>query len=283
MAVSGITLRSLMISIILGMGVLGIGLVLFADQIYRQQAYISKQNTVSDVIAHEVGRIQDNLIELQKNLAGRLVHEKEFLQAYQSADKQRLHDWLKQEFKRYFVTAGLLDLQSLTVYDEASNPLLSVSSAELGSSEVIVCQQHASISIKRPRAERVKYHAILCQQDGRLYSSLFVPVGGLKPIGYLQLTADTVFNLRKLEGLLRMPVRILTREKWELYRSQDWPDSLLGERYLIADYWLKDSSKQPVLDVQIANDLAQFNATLNQQRDLVIGAAILLTEVSLFF
>lgn len=278
------TLRSIIIAIIFGLGIVGVVLVWFADNVYRTLAYKSQEESIAQLVARETARISENLTELQKSLGIRLVHEDNFLEAYRQRDAEKLNYWLQQEFNRYFVTAGLLDLKALTVYDETGFPMLTVGNSESIGKKDVFCEAQRQAILGRRGSSRLKPHFIICDADKQPLSSLFITIGGLRPRGYLQVVANSVYNLKKLETILEMPLRMTTTDNAVLYESALWPSSMEDDDNLIVKYILSGTleDSEPTI-IEVAYDLTIFNNTINHNRDLVIGAAVLLISLAIVF
>ena len=130
-------------------------------------------------------------------------------------DQDALKTALNDEFGRGAITGGQVKALGLSVYDPALVPLCEVWRA----TAAILPAPVRDAVLKREGAERLKliWRAWLDGDEPRL--SAFVPVGGLRLIGYVAVHADPIHALGPLDERLGMAVEVL---------------SLNGERKLLA-------------------------------------------------
>lgn len=65
---------------------------------------------------------------------------------------------------------------------------------------------------------------------------MLAPIGGLQPVGYLQLETDPITALAPLETELGMPIRIVAPSGQPAFQSRNWPGGISGEHTIYATH-----------------------------------------------
>jgi len=195
-----LTLQSTLAVTIFFIGLVGLVLVLSTEYIYRKFALEHQEKAYEVLLSIKTSDLINQLIDHQKDLGFSLQSEDEFISAFENRNTNDLVSRLDQEFNQYFVTTSLLKLEKITIYDESLNRLAtSERSTTPSNTGVAPCdaliQSVKSLAI----AKRLKPRSQLCLFDGRPLLSTLVPIGNLRPKGYIQVTSDPAHMLAKIQ------------------------------------------------------------------------------------
>ena len=150
------------------MGMLGIVLALYVDVSYRNIALDHQRVGIQEILRL---RVQDLLSELEKNsrnLGQSLQNDANFRKNLREHNLPAVNDYLQQHFHQYFVTAGILKLNSLIVHDKQ----LKIITTAIDDSETatdrggLPCQSLHDAARLRRGVERLKVISQLCMTDG---------------------------------------------------------------------------------------------------------------------
>ena len=101
---------------ILSMGLITIALILLTGEAYRRLALDNQRQTLATVVASETDRIMQTLAEKSRQLGLDIQHHPDVRNALLNNDGTEVHS-LADQFTRFFVTAGILKLEALWVFD----------------------------------------------------------------------------------------------------------------------------------------------------------------------
>ncbi len=258
------------------MGLLALGLVLSADAIYRERSHTQQISALTGIIELAAEKRLAELKRKSAELGNRLQQESALRQAFKYRDIETLRFWLDQEFHRYFVTAGILNLERLFLLDLELQP---VAASNEGESQIRPldqsCAELHQSALSRTLVERIKPLARLCQDQGHSSLISLISLGGLKPIGYLQISVDIGSAFAHMHQELGTPVRILQPDGSVAGQSTDWPATLpAAEDFLLFDYQYPADAEFPLLTIQAISDVRAFHADLNRTRNLIAGGAM---------
>ncbi len=265
------------------MGVMGLLLALATGEVYRLLALESQRSSLSHLVHLESRELLKSLEGASRDLGMAAQVSPAFKEAYAGRDAQALTQALNNHFNQYFVTAGVLKLIKLAAYDEAFNLIAQSSDAQGEDLDMTrVCARLLSRARQRRGSQRLKTLSDLCLHQGVPYHGLVVPIGGLRVNGYLLVITDPVHNLIVTEHDLDMPVRMLLNDATPVYKSDTWPGESEGEGRLLVRYTLRNGQKEPVLSIEVLNDIHELNSRLSDTRYLVMSLAALVTSIAVF-
>ncbi len=262
---------------ILLMGLFSIALVFLSAEIYRHHAIENQRAALVDLVELKA----DDLLQNLKDNAGRLgleiQHDKPFRSAYKNNDQDSLQSLLDNRFHQYFVTAGILKLEKLRVYDKHFD-LVTESTA--GTTDFPAGSACTGMSGRtRTGPARLKPFARLCTAHENPFLSVIVPIG-LRPDGYVQVITDPLHDLKHMEADLGMPLKLSLANGKTSYISESWDSSQADETAMIVDYSLQSIDSLNILSTSLLVDMKDFFKNLNKTRNmimLVVGLATLLT------
>jgi len=265
------------------MGVLGMALALATGGVYRELALDNQRSALANLINLKVHDLLDGLEEKSRELSTDLHREPTFRAVFDARDREAVSKLLDSQFHRYYQTANVIKLEKLYAFD-AEYSLFAESSE--GSSAIdkgeVVCGDLMRRARLRRGADHLKMLSELCLSGGRLYQAVVVPIGGLRPVGFLVVISDPAHSLIPLGAALGMPLRLARADGGEVYRSPAWPGADAFDKVLVADYVLKTKAMEDALTVSMATDLKPLAAKLREARNIVLLVAGIVTLLAVF-
>jgi diguanylate cyclase (GGDEF)-like protein/PAS domain S-box-containing protein len=259
--------------------------ILVSDGIHRKLAYNEHRTAIQAQVDLKIEDIISETARHQKELGFRLQGEKEFKESFGDGDYDRLRDWVLLEYNRYFVTAGVLDLHHVWVWDKRFNPLIRTHDVEKTvRAPSTNCMNWITDARRRTGAEQLKAMSGMCVVNDRLMHYSVVTIGGLIPRGYLQTITNPVLNLQQLSEQLGLPIRVRDSAQAILYESESWSELTdSGVHTLVSTSELVDIDDDARLYVESLVDLEPFDASMNRSRNFLMLAVIPLIFVIFWF
>jgi len=259
------------------MGLLGLALALATGEIYRYQALENQRMALEELVQLSVNEQLRDLEERARDLGLAVQSEAGFRRALASGQREALLEQLLNQFRQYLVTANIIKLEKLVVYDTDYHPL---GTARAGTTVVTNNDTPGCPAlIKRARigAERIQSLAALCLNNNQARYTVLVPVGVPKPIGYIEVVTDPAPVLARIEAKLGAPVRIRDPRDRRIYVSKAWPPPDAMHDTLVAEHVLTTTTGEPVLKIAVLRDVERLQQGLARTRWLVMVLAIATT------
>ena len=282
MRIEALSIKAVTVTIFLMIGLVAIVLSLFAGSYFRQAALEAQMNSLSRVI--EVAS-QETLKEVRNHtfdLGMNLGHNKDLVLALQHAnktgDRQKLVSLLDDPFINGFVGFSKIDLKKLRVYS-LDLELVGESSAGIEGLDKQLVSSLAGLVRKRKETDRLKaIDALWLSSQGPLYSTL-VPLGGLRPVGYLEVIINPAFNLPEIGKITNTPVSIYSMAGMLL--NTDEQDRAKG--YLPVEFILFTSDGEPAFRIIGYEDVEKLNLAMEQTQIVTTIGFLALTLITLLF
>lgn len=257
------------------MGFLGILLAVLVAETYRGYAIESQRTGFEQIIGLQVNALLDGLTRVSHDLGQALQGDKKFREFLRKKDDSGLDEHLQSQFHQYFVTAGIVKLESLAVYDKDFK-LFSRAIADSASVNAN-CPDLYPRAAKRKGALRLKTITELCLVDGKPYFSMLLPIGGLRVKGYLEIVTDPIYSLQAIENNLGMPLRIRYKNGKTAYESPQWPTDLSDTKGLVASYRPLTEQGQEAFTLSLLKDVSEFEAQLELAQNKYVAAVVLIS------
>jgi len=260
-----VSLRTRLIAGMMVLAVAGFSLVLITGYLYRDLAYQNQRNAITELIGLKIINILDELSEISKLLGMEVQSMPVLRSAIKNRDLDKVRNLLDMQYKRYFVTSGMLKLKDIYVFDENFEFMVNSSNGPSNLKEnpqLLSCRDMTTLAKKRAGAHRLKPMSQLCTKN---YESLFgviVPVGTLDPFAYMLLVSDPAHNVIQLEETLGDPIRILRYSDEVVYQSPNWPAADHIDDYLISHHILRAPNGTTLLKTQAARDIEPYRKQL---------------------
>lgn len=262
-----LSLRATLGLTIIVMGLLAVVLALTTGEVYRDLAVSKQQTALSDLIGIKTRDLLRELEARSRDVGLQLQHDPAFRQAFDTVNDAQLREQMSNQFHQYFVTAGVLKLERL---DARSADFRLVASSVGSDSHLAetaaVCPGLIERARNRVGADRLKSLSELCLYRGQPYQSVIVPIGGLRPRGYLEIITDPTHSLKPVEAALSMPLQILRANGELIYQSTGWPEDEELARMLVASHGLETASGQAAIVVAVASDMHGLHEDLQTTR-----------------
>ncbi|WP_455366382.1 ATP-binding protein [Kaarinaea lacus] len=282
---------SLRLSLTIGiaiMGILGVILALYVDVTYRRIALDNQRVAIEEIMRLRVGDLLAELEGYSRDLGQTVQNNHEFRRNLQAHNRDNLHHYLQQHFHQYFVTAGILKLNSLIVHDAQLNSVAIVvdDAPDAVSRGGAACQSLHDVADTRSGVDRYKVISELCLYDGYPFMHVLIPIGGLRLLGYLEVVTDPTYTVSHIEKELGMPLRIEFLDHSIAFQSAQWPEDGVPEHTIVARYAPKSGLGQEAFRLSVIRDVSQYETQLLQTRTalmLTVAAATLLVALAMLF
>jgi len=274
-----LSLRFSLVFSILAMGFLGVLLAIFVGEQYRQFAVDSQRSAFQEIIHLQINTVLDELEKNSKKLGQSVQTGSKFRKIFKARDIQNINQHLVSQFHQYFVTAGIIKLSRLTVYD-INLQYITHAVSENQQSDILgkkICGSLSSRAASRQGSERLKIISELCQMNEEPYFSVLVPIGGLRITGYIEVLSYFSSSVSLIENKIGMPVKLTLPNDVEVYRSDIWPDENIEANAILTNYLVETDAGTAVLNVSVVHDVKLFKERLEETRNTVLILAFVAT------
>lgn len=286
MRIERLSIKTLTVGVLLLLGLLPLVHTFVAKLHFRDAALASQVKSLSRVV--EVAS-REALEQMRRQViaAGHAIQaRREFRDAFRRAldgDLGKLQSALDEPFDKGFVGAGVVDLIKLRAYDTEFRPVAR-SRKGVGSLGAELPRFLHEIVTNREGVDRLKAAGGLWQSPAGPHYSIVIPVGNLRPIGYLELVADPLFNLSRVADMIRLPLAIHHATGELLARSPSFEQRVAGHRddFLPVTYELSDAGNTPVYRLVAYEDVTQLYAEMHNTQVVVTLGFLGLTGLVLF-
>lgn len=267
---------------ILAMGGLGILLAQYVGETYRQVAIDSQRVAYRDIVHLRVGDLLSELKKYSQDLGHATQNHTGLRQAMKTKDRDRVEKYLNSQFHQYFVTVGVLKLNSLIAHDAKLNRV-GIAWDEHQQASGIGGRSCDDLLIRaRSRAgpQRLKMISELCLTGDYPFLHVLVPIGGLRVLGYLEIVTDPTHSLIAIERDLGMPVKIKLFAGKLMYESTDWPAEESTESVIIATHVHKAGSGKSAFTVAVVRDIKEYQQQLRSTSNTLMLSASIVTLIA---
>jgi PAS domain S-box-containing protein len=280
MRIESLSIKSATVAIISMIGVVAIVLSLLAGAYFRKSALDAQMTSLSRVLEVATQEMLQRLREHGASLGMKLAHSEKLVSAFDvavnSGNSNRLIELLDDPFISGFVGFSDINLVKLRVYSPALE-FVGESSTGLKGIEQKLPGHLAGTLTTRSRQDRLKaVDALWLSARGPLHSSV-IPLGGLRPVGYLEVVIDPLFNLAGISGITRTPVSIYSMSG-ELVNSVNHGDA---DEYLPVEYVLFTPDNQPAFRIVGLEDVAILSAEMARIRTVSVSGFLVLAIATL--
>ncbi len=256
--------------ILVVLGTAAVGLSWFSGRLILDGALESQTQTLSRIIG-VAGEETLRQVHKQAGDLGSSTQQNSTLRAgFKAGDRGAMRDVLDEQWHQRYVTLGILKLIRLRVYDLDLNLVAESREGASGLPRELPHFLYAQAS-DRSGADRLKLIGGLWLSPlGPAYSVL-VPLGGLRPIGYVEVVADPVHNLRAVEEMIEAPLAIAHPDGKVRYRSEGWAERSGGDSLPVAHVF-DGADGRPAVRLGAQEDVSELFAR-NRRTQLTSVAA----------
>ena len=285
MRVERLSIRTLTVGVLILLGLIPLAHTFIAKLHFRDAALDSQVKSLSQVV--EVAS-REALAEMRQQMvtAAHAVQARPELRSglrrALDGDRKALQDALDEPFLKGFVGAGRIDLVKLRAFGRDFTPIARSRQGidDLGPELPGPLSQTVR---GRTGVDRIKAAGGLWQHDNRPLYSVIVPIGELKPVGYLELVTDPLFNLSGVAEMVQMPLVIEDSAETALFQSPDYGRDVIpaGDDFVPAAHTLADANGAPAYRMVAYEDVAELYADMHDTQVTVTFWFSLLTLIVL--
>ncbi len=262
------------------LSLLSMGLVMVAWNVYSEFLLENNEHVARERITRESMLVLTNVENIAESVGMYTQHQPAFRHAFRDRDSSALAVALDDQFHQYQVSVGNLKLVQFYVYD-AEFQLLASSNLgpPVSNASETICHDGIETVSRRQGSDQLKILSGICPSQGGGYSTMILPVGGLRHKGYLQLVYDPYYALKSLEKSLAMPLAIISVTDDVIYRSSSWRATSDSKDVVVAGVWLRDINGLPISRLQVQQDLRDLMGRAADARNrllLLAGGVTLL-------
>ncbi|RKZ68278.1 MAG: hypothetical protein DRQ44_04660 [Gammaproteobacteria bacterium] len=285
MKIESLSIKSSTIAIFSMIGITAIVLSLFAGTYFKQAALDAQMTSLSRVIEVASQEMLKKVRNRTFDLGMKLSHSRELISAVNSfkgtnntGDKEQLVKLLDDPFVNGFVGVYEIDLNKIRVYN-MDMELVAQSSAGRKNLEDKLAGYISTVVSNRKAPDRLKaIDALWMSAQGPLFSTL-VPLGGLRPVGYLEIVVNPVFNLPDIGKITKTPVHFYSMSGKQL----DSNDQEVTSGYLPVAFTLLASDGEPAFKIIGYENISELSSEMDQTQTVTITGFLLLSLSTLLF
>ncbi|MDX1810517.1 MAG: methyl-accepting chemotaxis protein [Gammaproteobacteria bacterium] len=284
------SLRVLIVSVLLLLGTVAVSIIMYQSYSLQSAAENAQRKTLSNILRITSNEVVEKTSEILAELAGETQKPREFKKAIrklmkdpsQSEANKTVVDALNLEFYKKFVTANIVKLKKIRLYDLDFN-FITESTEGLQFTNKQLPEQLLLQAKPRKKTDRLKIIGTLWQHQNQTLYSILAPLGGLRQLGYMEVTIDLSHNLKNLDTVTGLPIQILLPDETAVYTSENW-EALQNESSLIIKHSIRDNGGEAMLTIQAIEDLSSMyanfktsNLTVVIVASIAFGAALILS------
>lgn len=286
MKIESLSIKSSTIAIFSMIAFIAIILSLLAGSYFKQTALDAQINSLARVIEVASQEMLKKVRSHTFDLGMKLGHSTELISTVKSsvravnvaADKKHLIKLLDDPFINGFVGFSEIDLKKIRVYDLAFELIGESSTGPENLSNKLADYIEAVISNRKPSDRLKAIDALWMSAEGPLFSTL-VPLGGLRPVGYLEIIVNPVFNLPDIGNITKTPVSIYSM----LGEQINTNEQVITAGHLPVEYTLHASDGTPAFRVVGYENIDELNREMRQTQTVTISVFLLLSLSTLLF
>jgi len=196
------------------------------------------------------------------------------------SDREGLAKKLSGLFHTKFVNTGVLELNKVRLYDKDLN-LLAQSEEGVVDLPAKMPEELRKQAAGREGASRMKRLGAMWSWNNQPFYSTLVPLGGLRLLGYTEIVASPVFQLKSLSDTVGLPVILRNTDGSELLKTGDWEQEQ-NESRSVVDYTANSSLGQPAFTVAALEDFTNLNAEVQDIQMKILFIYVVLISVGIF-
>lgn len=285
MKIESLSIKSSTIAIFSMIGITAIVLSLFAGTYFKQAALDAQINSLSRVIEVASQEMLKKVRNRTFDLGMKLGHSRALISAVNTFNhtntagaKKQLIRLLDDPFINGFVGVYEVDLNKIRVYN-LDLELIGQSSAGRKDIENKLADYITAIVNNRKAPDRLKaIDALWASAQGPLFSTL-VPLGGLRPVGYLEIVVNPVFNLPDIGNITKTPIHFYSMSGKRL----DDNEQKITDELLPVEFTLLASDDTPAFKIIGYENINALSSEMDQTQTVTITGFLLLSLSSLLF
>ncbi len=286
MKIESLSIKSSTIAIFSMIGLIAIILSLSAGTYFKQTALNAQVNSLSRVIEVAAQEIIEKVRNHSFDMGTKLGHSRELISTVKSStrminvavNKKILVKLLDDPFVNGFVGFSEIDLKKIRVYDLKLELIAESSAGSKNIDDGLPAHIVKRFTNRNPSDRLKAVDAMWISEQGPLFSTL-VPLGGLRPVGYLEIVVDPVFNLPGISNITKTPVSIFSISGHQL-------NSISLEitgGHLPVEFTLLASDGTPAYRIVGHENIDELTKQMERTQTVTISSFLLLSLSSLLF
>ena len=282
MKIESLSIRSSTVAIFSMIGVTAIVLSLFAGTYFKQAALDAQIDSLSRVIEVASQEMLKQVRDRTFELGMKLGHSRELISTINTTggtvDKEQLVKLLNDPFVNGFVGFSEIDLEKIRAYN-LKLELIGESNTGPENLSGELSAYLSEIVANRKSSDRLKaVDALWMSDEGPLFSTL-VPLGGLRPVGYLEIIVNPVFNLPDIGNITKTPVRIYSMSGEQINTNKQE----ITDGHLPVEFILLASDGTPAFRIAGYENIDELSREMDQTQIVTISGFLLLSLSTLIF
>ena len=279
-----VSARLLVLGLLTLFSVVAVVAILAATYYFKDKAFEAHKALSLQFVAVTTLQANNELLALSKEFGADLQRDKKLRKLLKKASKKgapadALASKLNEVFHRRFHTTGLLNIIKSRAY---SSDLTLLATSKEGSRSLNSGPPAAFLKkqlLARKGSARLKFLGGYWHRGDASYYSLFVPIGGLRLAGYLELTVDPVHNLKVIETPLASAISVMLPNREIQYQTDSWPTDM--SNYSISEYPYANAQGDTILLMAVAFDNSAMINDFNFGQLVMVLALVLVAIVFL--
>ncbi|MBX2807054.1 MAG: GGDEF domain-containing protein, partial [Cellvibrionaceae bacterium] len=254
---------------VLFLGTVTVLIALFSSHIYYSIARGYQQQSLVKIAKIQSKEILDELKKNSYDLITSLTQEKKFADAIKNSNTEEIKTLIEQNFYRYFVTAGIIKLEKIKIYDKNEKFIAeSITPNRKNAEKIHGCKNMIGKITSKKGADRHRPLYELCAKNGRASLTIIKSIGLIKK-GYIEIVVDPLYNLKNLEKSFDTPISILSPTSDKIiYQSQSIDNNI--NSYLSTKFPILGNENQPIAKIQLHQNIDDFSSKLNGTRNIFL-------------
>ncbi|MBE9559350.1 MAG: hypothetical protein IMF15_01110, partial [Proteobacteria bacterium] len=285
MKIESLSIKSSTIAIFSMIGITAIVLSLFAGNYFKQSALDAQMSSLSRVIEVASQEMLKKVRDRTFDLGMKLGHSRELISTVTSlsrsknaANEKHLINLIDDPFVNGFVGVYEIDLNKIRVYNMDLELVAQSSAGRRNLDGRLADHIVAKVSNRTPTDRLKAVDALWMSDQGPLFSTL-VPLGGLRPVGYLEIVVNPVFNLPDIGNITKTPVHFYSMSGHQL----DSNHQKITEGLLPVAFTLHASDGAPAFKIIGYEDIDELSSEMDQTQTVTITGFLLLSLSTLLF
>lgn len=282
MNIESLSIKSSTIAIFSMIAVIAVVISLFAGRYFKQAALDAQMDSLSRVIEVASQELLKQVKSRTFDLGMKLGYSRELISAVgSSADvlqPEQLVQILDDPFVSGFVGFSKVDLNKIRVFNLQLELIgeSSIGPENLGDKPASYI---SDIVTNRKVSDRLKaIDALWISPNGPLYSTL-VPLGGLRPVGYLEIIVNPVFNLPDIGKITNTPVHIYSMSGSLINTNkQD-----ISDQHLPVEFTLYASDGTAAFNIAGYENINELSQEMDHAQLITITGFLILSFATLLF
>jgi len=283
MQLKNFSIKSLTVTNFFIFGISAVILSILAGSNYRSAALEDETRILQRIIKLASNGVISKLHDQSKELAAVTEKANSFRKALKAPNepdkKELIVKRLNDQFSQRWVTAEIIDLEKIRIYDLEFNLIAQSSKGSTTLPQKLpnfIYEQAKS----RKGGERLKAIGGLWQDSRNAYYSVLAPIGGLRLRGYIEIVTDPSLNLKSIESILNVPLKIIASSEKTTFESKNW--KIDAADTLVVNFELPDAENNPALHLKIIEDIKIFEEKFDRTELFSLISFLCIMAFSIF-